>query len=250
MPYDNLELPSIKAAEEEEGSDEETENEVAEGSKDKAKKKRGFKTGDMDTIAKARDWMCRNFYDVRAFGAVMSTTAYNCGQVRGPIQITFARSYDRIWSQPHGITRVNQTKESKQIETGGAGTFGDKHTVAYGLYCAKGFVCPQFAASTGFSNDDLEVLWKSLACMLPDPSASRGLMAARHLFVFEHKSSLGEAPAHKLFELISAELLKCDKRTGKPIEFPRKYEDYVVSDVETIRKALPPGVSVADKISS
>ncbi len=239
LPYDNLKLIPVNAAADEDDSDEE---------KPKAKKS-SFKKDDFKTISSARNWICENFFDVRAFGAVMNTTDYKCGQVRGPVQITFSRSYDRILSSQHSIVRVNQTKEKDQIEKGGAGTFGNKHTVAYGLYCAYGFINPHFAAQTGFTYGDLNILWRTMINMFGsfDASASRGLMAARHLFVFEHDSALGEAPAHKLFDLIQVKKRSVD---GKEIEIPRSYEDYIVPDINEISSKLPSGVKVTDKGNS
>lgn len=193
----------------------------------------GSKTKATD-VAKARDWMCENFFDVRAFGAVMSTTDFNCGQVRGPVQITFARSVDRVFSTEHTITRQAFTGE-KDVK-GGTGTFGKKHTVAYGLYRAHGFINPAFARQTRFNEEDLTLLWKSLGNMFDlDHSAARGLMSARELFVFKHRSALGEAPAHRLFELVNAEL-----RDG--IEAPRSYQDYALTAPD--RSQLPDGVEL------
>src|SRR5262249_36227305 len=123
------------------------------------------KTSDRSEIEKARRWMCENFFDVRAFGAVMSTTDFNCGQVRGPVQITFARSIDRVFSTEHGITRVAYTKEEKARATTANTEMGRKHTVAYGLYRAHGFVNPALAAQTGFTEDDLTLLWRALENM-------------------------------------------------------------------------------------
>ncbi|MBV9295258.1 MAG: type I-C CRISPR-associated protein Cas7/Csd2, partial [Acidobacteriaceae bacterium] len=158
-----------------------------------------------DDIRKAREWMCANFFDIRAFGAVMGVTEFNCGQVRGPVQFTFARSIDRIFTTEHTISRQAFTGE-KDVKPG-TGTFGRKHTVAYGLYRAYGFVNPVFADQTGFSEDDLQQLWMALWNMFSiDRSAARGLMAARELCVFKHKSKLGEAPAHKLFDSMRVEL--------------------------------------------
>lgn len=213
--------------------------------KDKAK----GKDTDLNDVEAARDWMCMNFFDVRAFGAVMSTTQFRCGQVRGPVQLTFARSFDRVLSSEHAITRVAYTTEAKKAEkASGSGEIGHKHTVAYGLYRAHGFINPHLATQTGFTEEDLNVLWKAMANMLGafDASASRGLMAARHLFVFEHASALGEAPAHKLFDLIQ---VKKRVENGKEVETPRSYEDYVVPGLEEIRSRLPAGVTLADKLS-
>ena len=124
-------------------------------------KNKGDKTEKSD-IAKARDWMCASFFDVRAFGAVMNTTEFRCGQVRGPVQLTFARSYDRVLSANHTLTRVAYTTEAKAKGTTGETEFGHKHTVAYGLYAAHGFISPTFARQSGFSDRDLGVLWKAL----------------------------------------------------------------------------------------
>ena len=186
-------------------------------------------------VNKARDWMCQNFFDIRTFGAVMSTTSFNCGQVRGPLQLTFSRSVDRIFTTEHTISRQAFTGE-KDIKAGSTGTFGRKHTVAYGLYRTHGFLNPVFAKQTGFSRDDLDLVWKALANMFDiDRSAARGLMAARRLFVFKHNSALGEAPAHKLFESVKAKL-----RDG--IVAPRSIDDYEISGPDTA--SLPSGVEL------
>jgi CRISPR-associated protein Csd2 len=185
-------------------------------------------------IARARSWMCEHFFDVRTFGAVMSTTEFNCGQVRGPVQITFARSVDRVFSSEHTIYRQAFTGE-RDIKSG-TGTFGKKHTVAYGLYRAQGFISPAFARQTGFHEDDLTLLWKALGNMFElDRSATRGLMSTRELFVFKHRSALGNAPAHRLFELVTAR-----KRDG--VETPRCYFDYVIT--APIPSQLPDGVDL------
>jgi CRISPR-associated protein Csd2 len=120
------------------------------------------KTKDRKEIEQARAWMCENFFDVRSFGAVMSTTDYNCGQVRGPVQITFSRSIDRVFSAEHGITRVAYTLEEKAASTTATTEMGRKHTVAYGLYRTHGFVNAAFAAQTGFADADLSALWQAL----------------------------------------------------------------------------------------
>jgi CRISPR-associated protein Csd2 len=194
------------------------------------------KSSDRKDIERVRGWMCENFFDVRAFGAVMSTTDFNCGQVRGPVQLTFARSIDRVFTTEHGITRVAYTKEEKKASTSASTEMGRKHTLAYGLYRAHGFINPVFAKQTGFSQDDLVLLWKALENMFDlDRSAARGLMAARGLYVFKHRSALGEAPAHKLFETVSARL-----KDG--VVTPRSFDDYVVTDVDTTK--LPPGVEL------
>jgi CRISPR-associated protein Csd2 len=198
------------------------------------------KTKERAQINKARDWMCANFFDVRAFGAVMSTTDFNCGQVRGPVQITFARSIDRIFSTEHAITRVAYTKEEKAKDTAGSTEMGRKHTIAYGLYRAHGFVNPACARQTGFTEADLEALWKALGNMFDvDRSAARGLMCARGLYVFKHSSALGEAPAHKLFERVTVE-----RREG--VESPRSFPDYVVR-VDAAQ--LPAGISLVQPLA-
>ena len=170
-----------------------------------------------DQVA-ARRWMCGNFYDVRTFGAVMSTDI-NCGQVRGPVQLTFARSYHPIVQQEISISRKSVTTEAdadKQIKKSGdlTGTLGRKSIVPYGLYCSRGFISANEATQTGFSDADLALFWKALCgrskkddvleenMFGQDHSASRGLMSARKLVVFRHESKLGNAPAHKLFETL------------------------------------------------
>jgi CRISPR-associated protein Csd2 len=152
---------------------------------------------------RARAWMCQNFFDVRMFGAVM-TTGVNAGQVRGPVQVTFARSVDRIASLEQSITRMAVTTEREaEAQDGGNRTMGRKEIVPYALYRAHGFVSPHLAAQTGFSEDDLELLWQALERMFEfDRSSARGEMTTRALYVFEHESALGNAPAHRLFERI------------------------------------------------
>lgn len=185
-------------------------------------------------IAKARAWMCENFFDIRAFGAVMSTTEFNCGQVRGPVQLTFSRSIDRVLTTEHTISRQAFTGE-KDIKSG-TGTFGRKHTVAYGLYRAHGFINPVFAEQTKFSEEDLAQLWKALGLMFDlDRSAARGLMTARGLYIFKHDSKLGSAPAHRLFESVSVKL-----KDG--VVSPRSFNDYVVTGPD--KSALPAGVEL------
>ena len=194
-----------------------------------------------DKVDAARDWMCRNFYDVRTFGAVMST-GVNCGQVRGPVQMTFARSVDPIVAQEHSITRMAVTSE-RELESrrreGENRTMGRKHTVPYGLYLARGFVSSHLAAQTGFSDSDLDLLWEALANMFEhDRSAARGEMATRGLYVFKHDSQLGNVHAHDLFARIQPE------RKGEAV-VPRDFADYQVSiDNEN----LPAGVSLTQVV--
>lgn len=199
-----------------------------------------------DKIEQARQFMCDKYYDVRTFGAVMST-GKNAGQVRGPVQLTFSRSIDPIVTLEHSITRMAVASE-KEIkineETGEENytenrTMGRKYTVPYGLYRCHGFVSAHFAESTGFAQDDLEVFWQSLINMFDhDHSAARGQMNARGLYVFEHDNKLGNAPAHKLFDLINVEV----KDASKPI---RAFSDY---SVQVDESGLPNGVSLDSKI--
>ncbi|MEY4750424.1 MAG: hypothetical protein RIQ60_2638 [Pseudomonadota bacterium] len=157
--------------------------------------------GGGDVVDKARQWMCANFFDVRTFGAVMST-GINCGQVRGPVQMTFARSIEPIVALEHSITRMAVATEAEAEKQGGDNrTMGRKHTVPYGLYRSHGFVSSFLARQTGFSADDLELYFKALEQMFEhDRSAARGQMSTRGLYVFEHDSELGNASAHALFD--------------------------------------------------
>lgn len=175
--------------------------------------------------AKAReitDWMCKNFFDVRAFGAVM-TTEVNSGQVRGPIQLAFAKSEDPIIPMEISITRMAVTNE-KDLEK--ERTMGRKHIVPYGLYRVHGFISANLAQkTTGFSEDDLAKLWQALQHMFEhDRSAARGEMVARHLIVFKHATALGNAPAHELFERVTVERVQGEK--GSPAQ---AFTDYVVN---------------------
>lgn len=199
------------------------------------------KTNDRREIEKARQWMCETFFDVRAFGAVMSTTDFNCGQVRGPVQITFARSIDRVFSTEHGITRVAYTLNKKAESTSANTEMGRKHTVAYGLYRAHGFINAALASPTGFTEDDLKLLWQALENMFDlDRSAARGLMGARGLFVFEHQSALGDAPAQRLFDRVQVKL--------KPgVESPRSFDDYVVA---ANAEGLPSGITMLEPLGA
>lgn len=189
-------------------------------------------------ISEARQWMCDNFFDVRTFGAVMSTEV-NAGQVRGPVQFTFARSQDPILGLDFAITRVALTNPDKKQdatdETARSGTMGRKAFVPYGLYMAHGFYVPTFAADTGFGAEDLKVLWQALENMWDlDRSASRGLTACRGLYVFSHDSKLGNAPAHKLLGRITL------KRRSEELA-PREFKDY---DVQVDDANLPQGVTL------
>jgi len=156
-------------------------------------------------IDRGRDWMCKNFYDIRTFGAVMSLkSAPNCGQVRGPVQLTFGRSVAPIVALEHSITRMAVATEAEAEKQGGDNrTMGRKFTVPYGLYRTHGFVSAHLAKQTGFGEDDLKLLWESLANMFEhDRSAARGEMSTRGLYVFKHEGELGDAQAHALFDLV------------------------------------------------
>ncbi|HJV87363.1 MAG TPA: type I-C CRISPR-associated protein Cas7/Csd2 [Noviherbaspirillum sp.] len=196
---------------------------------DEGKKRKGG-----DAVDDARKWMCRNFYDVRTFGAVMSTEI-NCGQVRGPVQLTFARSVDPIIAQEHAITRMAVATEAEaEKQEGDNRTMGRKHTVPYGLYVAHGFVSSFLAKQTGFSNDDLNLFWEALILMFDhDRSAARGEMSTRGLYVFKHDSELGNAPAHVLLSRIQPKL-----RDG--VTAPRGFDDYKISIHDA---SLPSGVT-------
>lgn len=199
-----------------------------------------------DKIEQARQFMCDKYYDVRTFGAVMST-GKNAGQVRGPVQLTFSRSIDPIITLEHSITRmaVASEKEIKVNEETGEEnytenrTMGRKFTVPYALYRCHGFISAHFAEDTGFTQEDLEVFWQSLINMFDhDHSAARGQMNARGLYVFEHDNKLGNAPAHKLFDLINVEV----KDASKPI---RAFSDY---SVQVDKSSLPDGVILKNMI--
>ena len=188
-----------------------------------------------DKVGEARAWMCKNFYDVRTFGAVMST-GVNCGQVRGPVQLTFARSVDPIVAQEHSITRMAVATEAEAAKQEGDNrTMGRKHTVPYGLYVARGFVSSHLAAQTEFSDTDLDLLWEALANMFEhDRSAARGEMSTRGLYVFKHDSQLGNAHAHDLFARVQPEL-------KNDVLVPRDFNNYRVSVND---ENLPSGVSL------
>lgn len=190
------------------------------------------------TNEQAKTWMCKNFYDVRTFGAVMSLKEFNCGQVRGPVQLGFARSRDRIFTGEHTITRMAvATEKEAEKQHGDNRTMGRKCTIPYGLYEVHGFISAPLAKQTGFSEEDLQLFWDALINMFDhDRSAARGEMAPQKLFVFKHDTELGNAPAQKLFNLIEVE-----KNCGdKP---PRSFADYSVSVNEP-----PDGVTLIDMI--
>lgn len=205
---------------------------------DKAHEDEKVKDAKDKTMA-ARDFMCKKYYDIRTFGAVMST-GKNAGQVRGPIQLTFARSTDPIIASEHSITRMAvATEKEAEKQSGDNRTMGRKATVPYGLYVGYGFVSANLAKQTGFSEEDLELFWEALKNMFDiDRSAARGLMSAQKLIVFKHDSELGNAPANKLFELV-----KIEKKDNNDV--PRSFFDYNVTiDTEN----LPQGVTIEELI--
>lgn len=199
---------------------------------------------DRAQVDKARAYMCANFFDVRMFGAVM-TTGVNCGQVRGPMQLTFARSIEPVVPLNLSITRVAITKpedaavsvsDEGEASGGKVTAMGRKALVAYGLYRAHGFYSPHFARTTGADGDDLALVWEALQRMWDlDRSASRGLMACRGLYVFSHENALGNAPAHTLFERIRVE------RSAASAGVARSLSDY---SVRVEHSELPQGVEL------
>lgn len=195
-------------------------------------KKKGRRGG--DKVDEARVWMCKNFFDVRTFGAVMGL-GINCGQVRGPVQFTFGRSIEPVMTLEHSITRMAVATEAEaEKQDGDNRTMGRKFTIPYGLYQAHGFVSAHLAQQTGFDDDDLDLLWQGVMNMFEhDRSAARGQMATRGLYVFEHDSSLGNAPAHKLFDRI-----RVTRATENPA---RAFADYAIAIDD---QALPSGVSL------
>lgn len=200
-----------------------------------------LKKKDLGADLKIRDFMCRNFYDIRTFGAVMTTfvTAHlNCGQVRGPVQIGFARSIDPIVSQEVTITRVAITTEK---DAGNKSTeMGRKNIIPYALYRAEGYISANLARRvTGFSEDDLELLWDAIINMFEnDHSAARGKMAVRELIVFKHSKELGDCPAYKLFDAV-------DVKKREEVVYPRKYQDYMINICEDM---IPDTVELIRKI--
>lgn len=226
----------------------------------KAEKDAKLNPKDDKEALKLRDFMCANFFDVRTFGAVMST-GINCGQVKGPVQLTFASSVEPIMPLEISITRMAATNEAekKQKAEGDDSadrtdnrTMGRKHIVPYGLYVAHGFISARFAERTGFSDSDLDLLFEALSTMFEhDRAAARGQMATRKLIVFKHENALGNAPAHALFDRVKigrnvgGEFRSVDdKRIGN--EPPaRKFSDYII---EIERENLPSGIEIIEKL--
>jgi CRISPR-associated protein Csd2 len=209
--------------------------EIKAGLKDYPKEIKNFVTSSLkgikarkpksEEVDKGRAWMCQNFYDIRTFGAVMSLkSAPNCGQVRGPVQLTFARSVDQVIASEHSITRMAVATEAEAEKQGGDNrTMGRKFTIPYGLYRTHGFISAPLAKQTGFSEEDLALFWEALENMFEnDRSAARGLMSSRRLIIFEHSSLMGNRPAQELFDRV-----KADRKTeaDKPA---RDFSDYKV----------------------
>lgn len=214
------------------GLDETEDKKIADGMKQ-------LKKNDPEIDQKLRDYMCENYYDIRTFGAVMTTftkAALNCGQVRGPVQLGFAQSVDPINPQEVTITRVAITKDSDREEK--KNEMGKKYIVPYGLYRMEGYVSCNLAKNcTGFSEDDLELLWEAILNMFEiDHSAARGKMAVRKLIIFKHSSELGDCPAYKLFEAVDI-----SKKHG--VVTPRSYKDYIIKIDE---KAIPDKVEIRE----
>jgi CRISPR-associated protein Csd2 len=189
-----------------------------------------------DEVKQAQKWMCGQYFDVRAFGAVMSTGDYPCGVLRGPIQFNFAKSIDRVSPQEATITRMAKTTEERADK--GETEMGKKNYIPYALYKAEGYISAMLAEKTGFSDEDLELLWEAIGSMFEhDRSAARGKMVVRKLIVFKHESALGNAPSHKLLERVTI-----SKNTDAPA---REYSDY---DVKIDKDDLPEGVMVYERI--
>lgn len=194
------------------------------------------KTADRKQVQSARAEMCKRFYDVRTFGAVMSTGS-NAGQVRGPVQISFSRSIDPILPLDLSITRMAVT-EAKEADAPNQ-TMGRKNLIPYGLYCCQGYISANLAKETGFSEDDLALFWQALQQMFDhDRSASRGTMAPQKLVVFKHQSTLGNAPAHKLFERVTVQ-----RKASVPVA--RSFSDY---DVAINKSSLPVGIELIEML--
>jgi len=195
---------------------------------------------------RARDWMCRTFFDVRVFGAVMSTGDKPAGRVQGPVQFTFSRSLHRVLSQEHGITRVTQTRTA-DIEQGESTEMGTKHTVPYGLYQGFGHFSAPLAQRTGVTAADLEAFWRAMTMMFEhDRAASRGEMALRGLYVFTHDDAFGRAPAHTLFDRVQARLTDQPQGTDERSRVVRSFDEYKIT-VE--QEGLPEGITLTPLVT-
>lgn len=193
-----------------------------------------------DEVGQGRDKMCKDYFDIRTFGGVLSLkSAPNCGQVRGPVQFTFARSVDQVVPLEHSITRMAVATEAEaEKQQGDNRTMGRKFTIPYGLYRCHGFISAPFAAQTGFNQTDLDLFWKALVDMFEhDRSAARGQMATRKLIVFKHGSAMGNAPAYKLFDMVKTEA----KTT--PV---RDFSDYTITTPSN--DDMPQGVTLEIKL--
>ncbi|MCH9276345.1 type I-C CRISPR-associated protein Cas7/Csd2 [Bifidobacterium amazonense] len=209
--------------------------------KDFAKEIKALKKDDPELDRRLRDYMCANFFDIRTFGAVMTTFVKGslaCGQVRGPVQLGFARSIDPVSVQEISITRVAVTTEADAAEKNN--TMGNKYIIPYGLYRMNGYISAKLAQNvTGFSDEDLDMLWQAILNMFEfDRSASRGNMAVRKLYVFKHSSALGDAPSWKLFDSIDVR-----KRDG--VDVARSFGDYAVT---VDRAVIPDSVTVSEMV--
>ena len=211
------------------------------GDPDDGKKRNKPGHGQGKEVDRAKQFLCKNFFDIRTFGAVLATGA-NAGQVRGPVQLTFARSIDPIVTLEHSITRMAVATETEAENQGGDNrTMGRKFTIPYGLYRAYGFVSAPLASQTGFSVADLELLWEALEKMFEhDRSAARGLMGTRRLIIFEHSSKMGDAPVQQLFDAITAKR----KDESKPA---RDFSDYTIS---VDNDKIPPSVTLIERLNN
>lgn len=198
---------------------------------------KGNQSKDANVVKTARDYMCANYYDVRTFGAVMDTGKTWCGSIRGPVQINFAKSIDRVYIQDITITRQAKTTEERQSQNGNT-EMGRKSIIPYGLYRVEGYVSANLAQKvTGFSEDDLELLWTAIINMFEhDRSAARGKMCVRKLYIFKHNSKLGNAPANVLFDKI-----KVNRITENP---PRSFNDYEI----IVDTNMPNNVELIEKL--
>jgi CRISPR-associated protein Csd2 len=197
------------------------------------------KTKKAEEVRRAQIWMCENYYDVRTFGAVMSTGDYPCGVLRGPVQINFAQSIEPITPQEITITRMAKTDKARAEK--GETEMGKKNYIPYALYKAEGFISAALAEKTGFSDADLELLWEAIINMFEhDRSAARGKMVVRKLIIFKHESVLGNSPSHKLLDRVAVS--RCDKDSDAPA---RHYSDYMVT---IDRSNLPEGIEIYEKV--
>ena len=210
-------------------------------SKDFAKEIKTLKKSDPTLDLRLRDYMCSQFFDIRTFGAVMTTFvkgSLSCGQVRGPVQLGFARSIDPVNVQEISITRIAVTTEADAADKNN--TMGNKFIIPYGLYRMNGYISAKLAQNvTGFCNEDLDMLWRAILNMFEfDRSAARGNMAVRKLYVFKHSSALGDAPSWKLFDSIDVH-----KRDG--VDVARSFGDY---EVHVNRETIPDSVNVSEMV--